>query len=175
MKYLQLLKSPAATFAAACIVLAGCGKATEEVTEAVIEANLGDGASVEINNDENGGASFSVKTEEGTITMQSGESIPLPANFPKDIPVPDGVNWNVAQGSEGEAGGGFVVSGTVSTPLAELTTTMKDKITAQGWTNESTFDQADEAQISSWKKDERQMTLSLSKDGDKTNVMITAQ
>lgn len=174
MKYLNYLRFPAATVAAACIVLAGCGKVTEEATEAVIEANLGDGASVEINSDENGGASFSVKTEEGTVTMQSGESIPLPANFPKDIPVPDGVNWNVAMGAEGE-NGVFEVSGTVSTPLAKLATTMKDKITAQGWTNDSTFDQADEAQISSWKKEERQMTLSLSKDGDKTNVMITAQ
>lgn len=72
--------------AAAVLVLSGCSNAVdglaEGAVERAIENELGASADVSIDDD-----SFTVDTEEGSITAGSGS---LPEDFPADVPLLDG-------------------------------------------------------------------------------------
>lgn len=161
-----------------CMVLlalctVGCGKSVvEKATEAAVEANLPEGSKVDIKED---GSSVKIAGPDGQVSMETGTSVALPANFPSDIPVPDGVTWQMVQGVSGGEKASLVVQGSVEKPLAEVSTSLKEKITAQGWVSESTFQQAGESEMVTYKKAEKILSVSLTKDGEKTMLVISSQ
>jgi hypothetical protein len=71
---------------ALAVALTGCGSAVENIVEGnverAIENELGESADVEIGED-----SFSVDTEDGSITAGAGS---VPDDFPTDVPLVDG-------------------------------------------------------------------------------------
>lgn len=152
---------------------AGCGKSVvEKATEAAAEANLPEGSKVDIKED---GSSVKIAGPDGQVSMETGTSVALPANFPSDIPVPEGVTWQMVQGVQGEANSSLVVQGSVAKPLAEVSAALKEKIAAQGWESESSFQQAGESEMLTYKKGEKKLSVTFTKDGDKTMLVITNQ
>ena len=88
---------------AAILVMFGCGekgeeKAAEEVMEKAIESNMAGNAEVDI--EEN---SLRIQTEEGEMTMTAGDSVQLPADFPRDVFLYKGAVLNTTM----ELPGGF--------------------------------------------------------------------
>lgn len=160
----------------ACVALlalftAGCGKSVvEKATEAAVEANLPEGSKVDIKED---GGTVQIAGPDGQMKMETGQSVALPADFPSDIPVPDGVTWQMVQGSDKDNSKIFVAQGTVAKPMAEVSASMKEKITAQGWESEASFQQAGESEMMAYKKGDKKLSLSLSKDGDNTMVVLS--
>lgn len=154
---------------------AGCGKAAEEASEAIIEANMPDGGNVEIDAE---GGSIRFQGPDGSgaeVQFEAGESVALPENFPADVPVPEGVTWSVVQSSTAEGAGGIVVQGATATPLAEVAAFVKSGATGQGWTETQSMSQAGELEIVSYSKDERQLSYTLGKADGETTVMIVSQ
>jgi hypothetical protein len=58
---------------------------SEDAAERLVEAQLGDGADVEVDTDS---GDIQIQTDEGSLSSSS--SAELPADFPADIPTPDG-------------------------------------------------------------------------------------
>lgn len=155
------------------LVGSGCGKAVvEEASEAAIEAGLPDGSKVEIGQE---GGTIKIQGPDGNVSMETGESVALPANFPADIPVPDGVTWQMVQGAQSDGNSTLVVQGSLATPLAEVAATMKKNLEGQAWESVSSFQQTGEAEMLAYKKGERELSITISKDGDKTALLITTQ
>jgi hypothetical protein len=69
--------------ACAALGIAGCQKAADTTTEAAISRASGD--QVEVDRD---GGQVRIKTADGELTMQAGDALPLPADFPKDVYLP---------------------------------------------------------------------------------------
>lgn len=62
----------------------GCSKVAEEATEKAIEKGTGEDVEVD-----EGGKNIKVKTEEGTVEMETGKT-ELPEGFPSDFPIYEG-------------------------------------------------------------------------------------
>jgi len=188
-----VLGSTAALFALA--VLPGCGKAIEEATEAAIETNMPGGGNVEIDSDggkitietndgqggnmeidsDTGGISIqSSDGQGGTVDLQAGDSVALPADFPEDIPVPDGVTWNVVQNSSAAGAAGVTAQGMLETPVAEVAAFMKKEAEAGGWTQEQAMQQGG-MEMLVYKKGERMLHITATDTGDKTALVISSQ
>jgi len=152
----------------------GCGKATEvaneTIVEAVIEHAVGDDADVDIDA-EGGSVSMTSKDGDNTITMEAGESVPFPADFPSDIPVPVGATWQMVQTST-EEGSSLMLQGLVSTPLAEVSATLRAQITEQGWESVQDISQAGEMEMMTFSKGDYTLSYTLTKDGERTSVMV---
>ncbi len=172
----RILNQPIARVACALLVtlnLGGCGESVvEEVTETAIEAGMPDGSSVEINED---GGTIKIDTPEGSVDMQTGESVALPANFPADLPIPEGITWQMVQASQADGKDMLIVQGSMPSPLDAVASSVRGKLAEQGWETVSTFMQAGEAEMLSFKKGERELSVSITKDGDKTQVLYSVQ
>ncbi len=80
----------AALALALTLALGACGKAQDKAAEALAEKALeaSTGQKVDIDVGENG-QTMTVQTEQGTLTHSSGENVPMPADFPADVVLPD--------------------------------------------------------------------------------------
>jgi hypothetical protein len=127
---------------AVAVVLTGCGNAVENIAEGnverAIENEIGESADVEIGED-----SFSVDTEEGSITAGAGS---VPEDFPTDVPLPDG---EVAFAQRLETADGFSWSLIVTSDAdpGALADQLRGELTDNGFTVEeaSEFSGADTA------------------------------
>lgn len=76
--------------AVAVVLLAACGKAQESASEALAEQALEAQTGAEVDLDtEDGVSTVTMKTDEGQLQHSVGENVPLPADFPKDVVLPD--------------------------------------------------------------------------------------
>jgi len=119
------------------VAASGCGKdspsETNQAAELVIEQaaqQQGIEADVQITDD---GASFSMNasSERGAETIQSGENLPLPEDFPKDIPVPDALK--VTMVNTAAAKEVFNIQATNSLGVDDLVQFYKAQAPAKGW------------------------------------------
>jgi hypothetical protein len=176
---------------------AGCGKAaqtvTEEATEKAIEKSIAkDGGTADVKFDSKAGTmqmkgtdasgnTFEMKTggdkdaidfkqveADGTVT-QMGANAKLPADFPKDAPVPDGLQLQMVQVSP--ANKEFMVQGKAAIPLAQAAAFYKEKAAAQGWKETTSMD-GGEMQSLVYEKDARMLSVMLMKEGDGTTVSL---
>ncbi len=184
---------------AACLVgwTSGCGKVaqkvTEKATEKVIEKSIAkDGGTADVKIDSKSGTmrmkgkdasgnAYEMKTggdkngfdfnqtqADGSV-VQMGASAKLPADFPKDVPVLDGLQLMMVQSSPAKKE--FVIQGKASIPIAKAAAFYKDKIPAQGWKNLTNMDNA-EMQTMQYEKDQRTLSVMLMKDGEDTTVSL---
>lgn len=153
--------------------LAGCGGSTEEeIAETVIESGMPDGTKVEINED---GGNIKIDTPEGSVNMQTGESVALPENFPADLPIPEGITWQMVQSSQADGKDMLIAQGSVPSPLDSVASSVRGKLAEQGWETVSTFNQAGEMEMLSFKKGERVLSVSITKEADKTQLLYSVQ
>jgi hypothetical protein len=86
MRSASLAVRASAVLAVSALALSGCSNAVEGLAEGAVERaienELGESAEVTIGED-----SFSVDTEEGSITAGAGS---VPDDFPDDVPLPEG-------------------------------------------------------------------------------------
>lgn len=151
-------------------MLGGCGKAAEKVTEKVIESNIPGGGSVDFDAKEN---TITIENQDGTV--QAGDSVALPADFPKDIPVPDGVTWNLVQNIANGDTKGVTAQGMLDKTVAEVAAFMKKEAAANGWESKETFQQPDQMEMLTYNKGERTLSVTITKADDKTMLMIAGQ
>jgi hypothetical protein len=116
-----------AACAAAVLALgtAACS-APQQAAERIIEEQLGPGADIDINED--GGISGSVENEDGSYEIGTGK---LPADWPADIPVPEGftVTQAFTDASADSAIATFVATGDQSDAVKDFISALE----AQGW------------------------------------------
>jgi hypothetical protein len=153
------------------VALTGCGNAVENIVEGnverAIENEIGESADVEIGED-----SFSVDTEEGSITAGAGS---VPDDFPDDVPLPDG---EVAFAQRLETADGFswsliVTSDTDPGALAEE---IRGDLSGNGFTVEeaSEFSGADSAGGTILaEKDDLTVLVLVAGDGGETTATYT--
>ncbi|HNY85988.1 MAG TPA: hypothetical protein P5069_07750 [Candidatus Hydrogenedentes bacterium] len=187
--------------AAFAMALAGCGKAAEKASEKVAEKTLekavsvdGGSAKVDINSQtgevkvsgtDAEGAQFNVtsgggdsgsftmtQTTEGggTVAIQSGEGTKVPADFPKDVPLYDGLA--VLQAMSDTASGMFNVTGGVAAAPDAVMAFYKEKTAAQGWTETMSMNAGD-MQTLMCEKDDRALSVMVSKDGEKATLSVS--
>jgi hypothetical protein len=124
------------------VALTGCGNAVENIVEGnverAIENELGESADVEIGED-----SFSVDTEDGSITAGAGS---VPEDFPTDVPLPEG-EVAFAQRLESEDGFSWSLIVTSDADPGGLADQIRGELTDNGFTVEeaSEFSGADSA------------------------------
>ncbi len=159
---------------ASTALLPGCGKVAEvtmeKMAEKAIEQSTDGNAQVDINS-EDGSITMQMKDGDNTINMQTGESVPLPADFPSDVPVPEGATWMMVQTSTGE-GGSLMLQGTVGTAMAELAATLKTQAEAQGWESIQNISQGGQMEMMTFSKGEQTLSYTLGTDNGKTTVMV---
>ena len=160
---------------ALALVAPGCGKAVEEVTETAIESGMPGGGNVEFDRDGETITIQNVTGDGGSVSVQAGESVALPADFPDDIPVPDGVTWNVVQNAQIEGRAGVTAQGMLKTPLADVAAFMKKEAESQGWATEQSFQQAGQMEMLTFSKGERMLNVTLTDTGDGTALVISSQ
>ncbi|MCP4642579.1 MAG: hypothetical protein GY851_19195 [bacterium] len=173
------------------VAMTGCGEKTAEtVSEKVIEGALKQGGaeSVAVNVSDDGvsikgtgedGEAFSVTTSEdggsmtmddGNVSMVAGDNVALPDDFPKDVPLYDGMELGMAMKAAEE--GAFTVMATTADAMATVAADLKKQAEAQGWTEQMTMNQA-EMNMLGYSKDGRTLQFMIMRDGDKTGIQIT--
>lgn len=103
-----------------CLLLAGCQRAADTMIERA------SGGQVEIERD---GDTVVLKTAEGQMTMQGGDSLPLPKGFPEDVYLPRGYAINSVMDLEGVNVIGLHAPGKVPGLFADA----REAMAAQGW------------------------------------------
>ena len=166
------------------VMVTGCGGDDEVVVESggtvVTTTDDGQSFSMDVKGEDGKTAtmkvsgddqSFTIEGENG-LSMQVGENAKIPADFPSDVPVYKGLALNMSHASEE----GYMIQGTVGDEMEAVSAFYKAEAAKQGWTEESSFSQAGDAPMSmlSFKKDERTLTVSVSREDDKTSAQIMA-
>lgn len=151
------------SFAVLC--LAGCGKSPgERMAEAAIEARTGRKAEVEADKGQ-----VSIRTDQGEMKINTGDSATLPATFPKDVYLPDTYSVEASM----EMPNAVIVH--LSTPGdAGAVATAADKgMQAQGWKSTPLM-QGAQGKVVMYEKDKRHTTLTIA-DGQGKGVRVGYQ
>lgn len=148
----------------AALALTGfsCGQKTaEKATEAAIEDSTGGQANVNLNNG-------SMKVETGEGTLEAGEEVELPADFPSDV--------YVAEGSIRSALATEDSNYSVSIEAQESKSALYDRYISElesaGWNLTLKMSTAEVSSVAG-EKDDRIVTVSISESEGKTFVAIT--
>ena len=139
------------------VALAGCS-ASDTAAEKITEAATG--GDVEISED---GGDVSISTPEGNLSISEGGQ-ELPADFPTDVPVPDGTIEALTTTNTAGSGPSFLFAVRLEGDLPALTEQLSADFVAQGWTEQSTTTAADGAMLSYQMDDGRNVTVSLGED-----------
>lgn len=160
----------AAALTVVVLLATACSKSPEErLAEAAIES--ASGADVDVERD---GEQVSLKTDEGEMKMSAGESLPLPADFPRDVYLPGSYKVNSVMDMGPIKAINLTTSAKVSALFAEAGPAMK----AQGWTQKMAIQQAAGHAMLSFEKDKRSVSLSFTEsrsDDGKTVVSLQLQ
>mgnify|MGYP001435626532 CR=1 FL=1 len=152
----------------ATLVLSGCKKASEKLTDKLIEKSLkssgaGD-AKVDVAN-----GKVSIKTDKGQMEMSTGESVALPADFPKDIYVIKGAKIQTAM----KTPEGHMLQLSVERAKEKIAESYVSEMKAQGWTSDASMDMG-ETSTRLFKKDNRQVAVMISQKDSGAELVITS-
>jgi len=164
--------------AAGAASFTGCGsaaeKASEKAAEEAIERNAasqGMKADVDI---KDGGAAmtFQADTENGAVSVETGENVQLPKGFPEDVPTYPGMTVKMAQSAEQK--GSFNVVASTSDSVESVVKKLQEKAEAAGWTQQASYGAAQMKSLSYTKAD-RKLSIVVSGAGTETNITLTTQ
>ena len=148
-------------------MLAGCGlgqktaeNTAENMAENAIEKETGGNADVDIEKDK-----VDIKTEDGS--MQAGEDVSLPADFPKDVYVFEGKIKTVIQSNETA---GFSVSIETDKAVESIKSIYEEKLKADGWKITGSMVIGDSITVVG-EKDNRTVSIMAGK-GEKENTIV---
>ena len=152
----------------AIIVVFGCGekgeeKVAEKVMEKVIESNMGGNAEVDIKEN-----SLRIQTEEGEMTMTAGDSVKLPADFPKDVFLYKGAILITTMELPEEF---HLVFQTNDDPT-KVSEAYLAEMEAKRWSKEMSMDMGGRKMMA-FKKDERMANVSIVPQEEMTQIALT--
>ena len=171
------MKQMACVMVVLALVGVGCGKAKQAVgdkaTELAIEsAAKPEGKNVDVKvNSSSGSVQMTQTTDGGKTTAAYGEGTKMPADWPKDIPVPDGLALVTAQSTPEQ--GQFMITGTTAQPLDKVVAFIKEKIPAQGWKVETTMAVPGQTDTTIFKKDDRNLNVTANVEDGKTAIVLS--
>ncbi len=142
----------------------GCAKkAVEEKVEDDIEEATNGEADVDI--DDN---SVNINTDDASIEI--GESVEVPADFPSDVYIIDGT---VVLALEIEENNGYTLNIQTDKPVAEAKAEYQNQLEAEGWAIDISMDLGGSSSLSA-QKDSRYASVTISEvDGQTTVVLST--
>lgn len=152
--------------ACAALALAGCQKAADAAAEAAIER--AGGGRVEVERD---GDRVSIKTPDGELQVQSGESLPLPADFPRDVYLPRRYEINSVMDMGGMRAISVTTRGQVSGVFAEA----QQAMARAGWKQTLSMQYSADNAMLSFEKDTRAAVLSFNKGEGSDGVVMGVQ
>lgn len=142
------------------LLLAACGKSPEEkAAELAIKAATGNDATIERDGD---ATKMTVKTDQGPMTVQSGESLSVPADFPADVYLPSGYTVKNVMQIGPMRSVVLALPGTSQALVPEIT----GKMETGGWKTAMSMQSGDQGAMISFNRDKRSATYSLAP-GDK--------
>lgn len=114
-------------------LLTACGKAEEVAEEAATEAAIKAATDADVDvNVEAGGQTVSGVDDQGrAFTTSQGAAAKIPADFPEDVLVPEGLVLDTAM----VVGGSTFLGGTLTGDLADLATRIDAHMTGAGWSS----------------------------------------
>ncbi|MFA6427356.1 MAG: hypothetical protein WCW16_02835 [Candidatus Magasanikbacteria bacterium] len=141
----------------------GCGQKTlvENQMERQLEKNLGGDAKVQVD-----GENVNIQTQQGSL--QVGENVSLPQDFPSDVYVIDG---QLMSAMKNVAGAGFQVVVKSDKSVKDAQELYENKLKEQGWTITASMDLGT-ASVVSAKKDERVVTVSIGTEEGKKELTV---
>lgn len=161
--------------AALTIVIAtpACGKVADKVSERAAEeaAEAAAGGDAEVDLDPDGG-SIAIETEDGSISGGVGE---VPADWPDDVPLPDGLEVGLGSSVDDPSTGPIhSVTGTAPASPAEIVALYEDALA--GWEVTSQLDTTVDDTVSAtrtFEHDGRAVDLIASSGETGTTVTVT--
>lgn len=145
------------------LLVSGCGPGTltEKYIENKIEKETGQNAKVDMNNGQ-----FNMQTADGT-SIQTGEGVELPSDFPKDVYIPKGELVSVMKNV---VGAGYSVSLYADDSAEAINKQYLEKLKESGWSITMQVNTAGTMMIGA-KKDTRNLSFSVSA-GDEGKIFV---
>ena len=146
-----------------------------------MEMQGGDGETFSIKaSDDSGASAFQMKaneegmtmtSEDGSVTIAGGEKAQIPADFPKDVPLYEGMEL---QGVINQAGQKVTsIIGLTSATMGEVAAFYKKDAAENGWAENLTMNQGEQGQILQYSKENRSLQVVLAKEEGKTAISLT--
>ncbi|MEO6154685.1 MAG: hypothetical protein ABIP16_03015 [Thermomonas sp.] len=142
--------------------------ACQKAAEAAIEGATGN----KLDMDSDGG-SMTMKSDEGEFkiaTSQDGQSVPLPADFPKDVFLPEHSAVNSAM----DMAGMKMVNMTTGASSGAVSATIQKTMEADGWKREMAMQTAEGSATLVYSKDKRQTVYQMMK-ADKGGTQVAVR
>lgn len=163
------MKSLRAIVSACLLVLVvGCGRKSGEATmanalEKAIERETGKDAQVNISEE-----GLSIRSMAEELTMTAGRDAKLPEDFPSDVLVYEKARIETAM----QSGSGTVLSLRSTDDPEKIVTVYKERMTAEGWTQQASMDMGSQ-QMAVFAKDDRIATVVVTPDDDASVIGLT--
>lgn len=139
------------------VALAGCSSASDTAAEKITEAATGGDVEISENGD------VSISTPDGNMSISEGGQ-ELPADFPSDVPVPDGTIESLTTTNTAGSGPSFIFAVRLEGEVPAITEQLSTDFVAKGWTEQSKTTAADGAMLIYEMDDGRNVTVSLGED-----------
>ncbi len=143
------------------LLLTACSP-TEKAVESAIESQSNQDVDVDIDNDQ-----VTLNTNSGSL--QVGDSVDLPDNFPSDVPVTDGTITAAVATSEND---GFSVSIQSSQTVDQVKAEYESALVDDGWEITATLDIGGNVSLSA-EKDARFTSVGIADVDGQTTVTLT--
>jgi hypothetical protein len=112
---------------------------------------------------------YEAKTKDGVVKIAGSErGVPLPDNFPKDVPIYKGAVVQLASTQDKM----MMVHLTLSAPVAEALQFYQDQLKEQGWEIKSTMNMGEGSMVIA-KKGERECSAVIAKEDKGTRIQLT--
>lgn len=108
-----------------------------------------------------------MQTDEATVTLQSGESVALPEDFPADVPLLDGMQITTVMEQTGEDDA-ILITAATSMALDDAAQAIAENAKANGWTEVTSVNQAGQMAIRAYEKGDRSWSATVINEDGKT-------
>ncbi len=139
-------------------------KSAENMAEKAIEDSSGGQADVDINSES---GSISVNTDQGS--MQTGQNITLPEEFPDDVYVFEGKLAAVIQDNENN---GYSLTIQTDSPIKDIYAAYEENLTENGWEITAKMDFGTTATMAA-EKDKRSVSVAIGSGDEENTIIVT--
>ena len=152
------------------VSILGCGEKTEEkaaekIMEKAIESQIEGKAQVNIDGDD-----IKIKTDDGEISISSGDSAKLPSGFPEDIFLYNKADLNASM----TLPQGFQLGFESKDAPSKISEAYLKEMTAAGWSKEMSVDMGNQMMLG-FTKEGRTVNVVIASNEDKTQIGLTVQ
>ncbi len=151
----------------------GCGNAKEAAQERALEsAAAAQGNDVDIDID---GDALTVTSQDGAVSVTTGENVSLPAGFPKDVPIYPGAQVRAAVQDAGS--NGYHAQLHTADAVDKVAEYYTKEVESHGWVEDSVVKQAggQPMQVLNYTQDERTLNIMILGEGQGSSITVATQ